>query len=51
MLDIVHSRIQNGENGFLSIDSFDRSLNHLKETFPDRKNLWKELGDYAHSFV
>ena len=49
--EIVQSRIQNGENGFLSIDSFERSLNHLKETQPDRKNLWKELEDYAHSFA
>ena len=49
--EIVQSRIQNGENGFLSIDSFERSLNHLKESYPDRKNLWKQLEDYADSFI
>ena len=45
--EIVQSRIQNGENGFLSIDSFERSLNHLKESIQIEKNLWKQLEDYA----
>ena len=49
--EIVQSRIQSGANGFLSIDSFERSLNNLKETHPERENLWKELEDYAHSFL
>ncbi len=49
--EIVQSRVQNGENGFLSIDSFEKSLNHLKESYPDRKNLWKQLEDYADSFI
>jgi exodeoxyribonuclease-1 len=49
--EIVQSRIQNGENGFLSIDSFERSLNHLKDISPDKKNLWKQLEDYANSFI
>ena len=49
--EIVQSRIQNGDNGFLSIDSFERSLNHLKESHPVKKNLWKQLEDYANSFL
>ena len=49
--EIVQARIQNGENGFLSIDSFERSLNNLKETHPNRTKLWKELEDYANSFI
>ena len=49
--EIVQSRIQNGENGFLSIDNFERSLNNLKESYPNRKKLWKDLEDYANSFV
>jgi len=49
--EIVQSRIQNGENGFLSIDSFESSLNNLKESHPDRKKLWKDLEDYANSFI
>ena len=49
--EIVQSRIQNGENGFLSIDSFERSLESLRESQPGRENLWKELEDYAQSFI
>ena len=49
--EIVQSRIQNGENGFLSIESFEKSLNHLKESHPERKNLWKQLEDYVDSFL
>ena len=49
--EIVQARIQNGENGFLSIDSFERSLNTLKETHPNRTKLWKDLEDYANSFI
>jgi len=49
--EIVQSRIQNGANGFLSIDSFEKSLNKLKESYPEKENLWKELEDYASSFL
>ena len=49
--EIVQARIQNGENGFLSIDSFERSLNNLKETHPHKNQLWKDLEDYASSFI
>ncbi len=49
--EIVQSRIRNGENGFLSIEHFEKSLNNLKEMHPERENLWKELEDYANSFL
>jgi exodeoxyribonuclease-1 len=49
--EIVQSRIQSGANGFLSIDSFERSIESLRETQPGRENLWKELEDYAQSFI
>jgi exodeoxyribonuclease-1 len=49
--EIVQSRIQSGANGFLSIDSFERSIESLRETQPRRENLWKELEDYAQSFI
>jgi len=49
--EIVQSRIQSGANGFLSIDSFERSLNNLKDSHPERNNLWQELEDYASSFL
>ena len=49
--EIVQSRIQNGADGFLSIDSFERAIENLRETQPGRENLWKELEDYAQSFI
>ena len=49
--EIVQSRIQSGANGFLSIDSFERSIESLRETQPKSENLWKELEDYAQSFI
>ena len=49
--EIVQSRIQSGANGFLSIDSFERSIESLRESQPGRENLWKELEDYAQSFI
>ena len=49
--EIVQSRIQNGVNGFLSIDSFERSLTNLKESHPHKNKLWKDLEDYANSFI
>jgi len=49
--EIVQSRIQSGENGFLSIDNFERSIASLRESHPEREILWKELEDYAQSFI
>ena len=49
--EIVQSRIQSGANGFLSIDSFERSIESLRETQPGREHLWKGLEDYAQSFI
>ena len=49
--EIVQSRIQSGANGFLSIDSFERSIESLRESQPGSENLLKELEDYAQSFI
>jgi len=49
--EIVQSRIQNGENGFLSFELFEKSLNRLKEADPNRDNLWQELEEYANRML
>ncbi len=49
--EIVQSRVQNGENGFLSIESFERSLYNLKESSPEKNSLWKDLENYAQTFL
>jgi exodeoxyribonuclease-1 len=49
--EIVQSRVQNGENGFLSIDSFERSLYNLKESSPEKHSLWRDLESYSQTFL
>ena len=49
--EIVQSRIQSGANGFLSLESFEKSLSNLKLKSPEKSNLWNELEAYAHTFL
>ena len=45
--EIVQARVQSGKNGYLSFESFEKSLSRLKEADPSRSNLWKQLEEYA----
>ncbi|MDC0239717.1 exodeoxyribonuclease I [Candidatus Thioglobus sp.] len=49
--EIVQSRVQSGENGYLSFEQFEKSLNKLKEAHPDRSNLWQALEEYANRLL
>ena len=49
--EIVQSRVQNGENGFLSFDSFENSLDNLKTSKPEKNKLWQDLEVYAQTFL
>ena len=49
--EIVQSRVQNGENGFLSFDSFENSLDNLKNSNPEKNKLWQDLEAYAQTFL
>jgi exodeoxyribonuclease-1 len=49
--EIVQSRVQNGENGYLSLENFYKSLEKLKSTTPSKSNIWMQLEEYAHSFL
>jgi len=49
--EIVQSRVQNGENGYLSFEHFEKSLNMLKEADPNRAHLWQELEEYANRLL
>ena len=49
--EIVQSRVQSGENGYLSIEKFEKSLNRLKEVDPIRLHLWQELEEYANRLL
>jgi len=49
--EIVQSRVQNGENGYLSFEYFEKSINKLKETDPSRFHLWQGLEEYANRLL
>tara|TARA_B110000967_G_scaffold141261_1_gene144384 strand:+ start:213 stop:1640 length:1428 start_codon:yes stop_codon:yes gene_type:complete len=49
--EIVQSRVQDGSNGFLSLESFERSLYNLKQSSPDKSALWQDLENYSQSFL
>ena len=49
--EIVQSRVQSGENGYLSFEHFEKSLNRLKEVEPNREHLWQELEEYANRLL
>jgi exodeoxyribonuclease-1 len=49
--EIVQSRVQSGENGYLSFEHFEKSLNKLKEADPNRAHLWQELEEYANRLL
>ena len=49
--EIVQSRVQDGSNGFLSLECFERSLYNLKQSSPDKSALWQDLENYSQSFL
>jgi len=49
--EIVQSRVQSGENGYLSFEHFEKSLNKLKKVDPIRSHLWQELEEYANRLL
>lgn len=49
--EIVQSRVQDGENGYLSFDSFEQQLTQLKKDSPEKHFLWQQLETYAQTFL
>jgi exodeoxyribonuclease-1 len=49
--EIVQSRVQNGENGYLSLENFYKSLEKLKISTPSKSDIWTQLEEYAQSFL
>lgn len=49
--DIVQGRVQQGENGYLSIDEYTQSIQTMREVHPDKEALWQQLEEYAKSFL
>jgi exodeoxyribonuclease-1 len=48
--EIVQGRVQAGENGYLSIDTYFQRINAMREQHPEKENLWKQLESYGESF-
>jgi len=49
--EIVQSRVQNGANGYLSLENFYKSLEKQKISAPSKSDIWTQLEEYAHSFL
>ena len=49
--EIVQSRVQNGENGHLSLENFYKSLEKQKISAPSKSDIWIQLEEYAQSFL
>ena len=49
--EIVQSRVQSGENGYLSFEHFEKSLNKLKKLNPHSSKLCHELEEYANRLL
>ena len=49
--EIVQSRVQDGENGYLSFDKFEQQLTELKNDAPEKHFLWQQLETYAQTFL
>jgi exodeoxyribonuclease-1 len=49
--EIVQSRVQNGENGYLSLENFYKSLEKQKISAPSKSDIWIQLEEYAQSFL
>lgn len=48
--EIVHSRVQAGKNGYLSINEYSECVNSMRQAHPDKENLCQQLEKYAESF-
>lgn len=48
--ETVQGRIQTGENGYLAIDEYFKRVNTMREQYPEKENLWKQLEQYAELF-
>jgi len=49
--EIVQERIQEGKNGYLSLDEFYKRLENIRKKNPEKDSLWSQLESYAESFL
>ncbi len=49
--EIVQGRVQSGENGYLSLESYAQSIAQMRHEHPQKMALWQQLSDYGDSFL
>ena len=49
--EVVQERIQNGENGYLGIEEFEKTLLEVKNNSSHNIKLWNELESFVHSVI
>jgi exodeoxyribonuclease-1 len=47
--ETIQGRIQTGENGYLSIDEYFQRIYTMREQYPQKETLWKQLENYGES--
>jgi exodeoxyribonuclease-1 len=49
--ETIQGRVQAGENGYLSIDEYSNAIDTMRKVHPNKEKLWKQLEEYAKSFL
>ena len=49
--EIVQSRVQAGDNGYLSIEDYYQKLSEMRQQHPEKSKLWNELESFAERFL
>lgn len=49
--EIVQNRLQEGIDGYLSIENYQQKISILDQHYPDKKPLWQALIEYADTLV
>ena len=49
--EIVQSRVQDGQHGYLSFDDFEQQLTQLSKDTPEKQILWQQLETYSQTFL
>ncbi|SMN14354.1 Exodeoxyribonuclease I [uncultured Candidatus Thioglobus sp.] len=48
--ETVQNRVQTGGNGYLSIDVYFEYINTMRQSHPQKEQLWQQLEQYGESF-
>lgn len=49
--ETVQSRVQTGENGYISITEYEEKIADMHKLYPNKTQLWQQLEQYLQSFM